>query len=107
MRKQRADNSYDFPDTEDDTLLDPEAHQEYEHLNPGTVSIEGFGMEGWDFEFTKLRSHTVMINTSKMPSISAAKLLRRIHEMTKGTERMGWNPQQDEWDIKEFVGTLG
>jgi len=106
-KKGRADDGYVQADDEDHTLLDPEAHQKYEHLNPGTVTVEGFGMECWDFEFTKPRNRTVMINNSRMPSISAAKLLRRIHELAKGVEKMGWVPQQDEWDIKEFVGTLG
>jgi hypothetical protein len=48
-----------------------------------------------------------MVNHSAMPNVSAAKLLRRLDELRRGGDRLGWSPDEDELDIKEFVGTLG
>lgn len=109
MRKQRSRSDYDYiiPDSEDHVLLDVESHAKYENINPGTITVEGFGMECWDFEHTKPRNHTILVNSSEMPSLPARKLLRRLDELQRGGNKLGWNPEQDELDIKEFVGTLG
>lgn len=101
------ERDYDIPDSEDYTFLDAEAHPKYENMNPGTVTVEGFGIECWDFERMKPRNKTIMVNHAKMPNVPAAKLLRRMDELRKGGDRLGWSPDQDELDIKEFVGDLG
>jgi hypothetical protein len=106
-KRYRNGEDYDIPDSEDYTLLDAEAQPKYENVNPGTVTVEGFGIECWDFEMTKPRNKTIMVNNSAMPNVPAAKLLRRLDELRRGGDRLGWSPDEDELDIKEFVGTLG
>jgi hypothetical protein len=106
MKKRTRDN-YDVTDSEDYVLLDPEAHAKWENVNPGTVTVEGFGFECWDFEMTKPREHTIMVSGAKMPNVTAMRLLRRLDELRKGPGKLGWNPDEDELDIKELVGTLG
>ncbi|KFY19217.1 hypothetical protein V493_08076 [Pseudogymnoascus sp. VKM F-4281 (FW-2241)] len=106
-KRYREKDDYAIPDSEDYTLFDAEAHPKYENINPGTVTVEGFGIECWDFEMTKPRNNTIFVNYAKMPNISAAKLLRRIDDLRREGEKIGWNPDEDELDIKEFVGTLG
>ena len=106
-KRYRERDDYDIPDSEDHTLLDAEAQAKYENINPGTVTVEGFGIECWDFERTKPRNKTIFVNHSAMPNVPAAKLLRRMDELRRGGDRLGWSPDEDELDIKEFVGTLG
>ncbi|KFY39475.1 hypothetical protein V494_03966 [Pseudogymnoascus sp. VKM F-4513 (FW-928)] len=108
MRKRhREKDSYESLDSEDYTLFDAEAQPKYENINPGTVTVEGFGIECWDFEMTKPRNKTIFVNHAEMPNVSAAKLLRRLDELRRGGDKIGWSPDEDELDIKEFVGTLG
>jgi len=106
-KRYRNEGYYDIPDSEDHTLLDAEAHPKYENINPGTVTVEGFGIECWDFEMKRARNKTIMVNYSELPKVSAAKLLRRLDELRRGGDKLGWSPDEDELDIKEFVGTLG
>ena len=87
-KRYRNGENYDIPDSEDYTLLDAEAQPKYENVNPGTVTVEGFGIECWDFEMTKPRSKTIMVNHSAMPNVSAAKLLRGWTNC--GEEVTGW-----------------
>lgn len=88
-------------------LLDPESHVKYENVNPGTVTVEGFGLECWDFENTKPREQTILVNRSDLPVLPARKLLRRVADLQGGTGKFGWNPEAEELNLKEFVGTLG
>jgi len=106
MRKRSQDN-YEPLDDEDYTLLDPESHAKFENLNPGTVTVEGYGLECWDFEKTKPREHTVMVSYAKLPEAPARKLLRRLNELQTEPGKFGWSPEKEELDLKEFVGTLG
>ncbi|KAL2173144.1 prion-inhibition and propagation-domain-containing protein [Thermothelomyces heterothallicus CBS 202.75] len=106
MKKPRR-SEYESLDSEDYVLLDPESHAKLENVNPGTVTVEGFGIECWDFEETKPRNQTIMINHSKLPVLRASKLLRRLNEIQKKSGKFGWYPTQEELNLKEFVGTLG
>ena len=104
MKKRDGDPN---PDNEDYTLFDVEAELKYDNVNPGTVTVEGFGFECWEFEMTRPRDFPIVVNRSVMPQVTAATLLRRLEELRIGPDRLGWNPEEDELDIKEFVGTLG
>jgi len=64
------------------------------------VTVEGFGIECWDFERTKPRNQTILVNYTAMPNIPAAKLLRRLDKLRRGGDRLGWSPDEDELDIK-------
>lgn len=94
---------------EDHVLFDIESEPKYENKNPGTVTIEGFAMECWDYEetFGKNRVHTYFMDHSKMPSIDAKQLLRRLDELRRDAEKFGWNPDQDDANLFEFTGDLG
>ena len=89
---------------EKDILLDVESSVIYESIHPGTVMVEGFGMECWDYEekFGKPQSNTILVNRSHMPSLPAKKLLRRLDQLRRGVENT-----QDEADLKEFTGNMG
>lgn len=97
------------PDSEDYTLFDPESFAKFENENPGTITVEGYGLECWAFEQTKPsnRPNPVFANYSELPALRAKTLLRRIDELQKHTGKFGWSPIKEELDLKEMVGTLG
>jgi hypothetical protein len=66
--------------TEDNILLDTECSARYENIHPGTVTVEGFRMECWEYEekFGKPRQNTMLVDYSDMPKPPAKKLLRRL-----------------------------
>ncbi|KXN81750.1 Small glutamine-rich tetratricopeptide repeat-containing protein 2 [Leucoagaricus sp. SymC.cos] len=106
MHKPHRDR-YESLDSEDYVLLDPESHIKFENTNPGTVTVEGYGLECWEFESQKPREHTILVNSSRLPDLSASRLLRRIDELQTDPGKFGWNPDQEELDLKQVVGTLG
>lgn len=108
IRKPSRDK-YGSLDSEDYALLDPESFANFENENPGTITVEGYGLECWDFEKTKpsYMSNTIMVNCSELPVLRARTLLRRIDELQNHEGKFGWNPDKEELDLKEIVGTLG
>lgn len=98
---------YETLDSEDYVLLDTESHINYENINPGTVTIDGYGLECWAFEDTKVRDMTIMVNYAKLPVLSASTILRRLHELQENRSKFGWSPTEEELDLKDVVGTMG
>ncbi|CAK7215112.1 hypothetical protein SBRCBS47491_002371 [Sporothrix bragantina] len=98
---------YETLDSEDYVLLDTESHINYENINPGTVTIDGYGLECWAFEDTKVRDMTIMVNYAELPVLSASTILRRLHELQENRSKFGWSPTEEELDLKDVVGTLG
>lgn len=95
---------------EDHILFDVESMPLYENENPGTVTVEGFGMECWDYEekYGKDRSSTVFVSRAKLPHVPAEKLLRRVDELKRVEgSSLGWGPEKERADLEEFFGTLG
>ena len=89
-------------------IFDVESYPKYENVNPGTITVDGFGLEAWDFEESmNTRPSTVVIDVSDPPDIPARKLLRRIDEMQRHMEKLGWNPEREVADLKEFTGNMG
>lgn len=66
-------------------------------------------MECWDYEETlgKPRDNTITVSYADLPNVPAKKLLRRLDELRRGGHKFGWNPDQEEADLKEFVGDMG
>lgn len=95
--------------TEDDNVLfSVESNSEYENVNAGTVTVKGFALDAWDYEDTHYpRESTVLVNASDPGSIDAKKLLRRIDELQKGPNKLGWNRERDLMDMREFTGDMG
>ncbi|KAH6626043.1 prion-inhibition and propagation-domain-containing protein [Chaetomium sp. MPI-SDFR-AT-0129] len=89
-----------LPDSEDHVLLDPESHVKLENVNPGTVTVEGFGLECWDFEETKPREQTILVDHSQLPALRACRLLRRLDEIQKKSGKFGWSPITEESTLK-------
>lgn len=102
MKRRRKDD-YDV-DHDDTVLFDIEANPKYENLNPGTVTVEGFALECWEYEdqFGIPRDDTVFVSTSDM-SITAERLLRRLDELRRDPGRLGWNREQDRLDLEDFL----
>ena len=90
---------------EDYVLIDPEAEPDFENIHPGTVTIEGFGVECWDFENRKPKNMRIFVNCSKLPELPASKLLRRIDEIQKNGV-FGEGPVDEELNLKEMIGDL-
>ncbi|KAF8626728.1 hypothetical protein AX17_006494 [Amanita inopinata Kibby_2008] len=90
-------------------LFDVESNPKYENVNPGTITVEGLGIECWDYEekFGKERKNTIFISYADLPKVPAKKLLRRIDELRRGVNKFGWNPDQEEADLKAFFGNIG
>lgn len=95
------------PTSEDFVLLDPEAEPEFENINPGTVTVEGYGIECWDFEDHKPKELKIFVNRSRLPVLPAKKLLRRLDELSHGgNAAFGSNKAGDELDLQEMVGNI-
>ncbi|KAG8752104.1 hypothetical protein FRC14_007342 [Serendipita sp. 396] len=100
-------SEYESSTDEDYVLLDVEADPRYDNLRPGTVTIEGYGLDCWEYEELHGKSHdkTIIVSTGPLPDLPAKKLLRRIDELQKMTSKsLGWDPQQDADDLAEFAG---
>jgi hypothetical protein len=103
-------DKFDSKTEEDSLLLDVECESRYENVNPGTLTVEGFGMECWDYEehhSDKERDNTVFVDARDLPGIPAKKLLRRIHELQRGGDKFGWNRDKEVADMKELFGITG
>ncbi|KAF1815903.1 hypothetical protein P152DRAFT_479755 [Eremomyces bilateralis CBS 781.70] len=100
---------YQYDDTEESQVLfNIESYPKYESIHPGTVTVEGFGLEAWEFEeeHHPLKK-TILVNRSNMPPIKAKTLLRRIDELQNRPPQFGWNPKRDAVDLKDFTGDMG
>ncbi|KIM22049.1 hypothetical protein M408DRAFT_29056 [Serendipita vermifera MAFF 305830] len=102
--KNNRNDDYDIRDDEDHVLLDIEADRKYHNVRPGTITVEGFGLEMWDYDakFGKPRDERILVNTTYLPGIPAKKILRRIDEL-KSPGTLGWNSTRDMEDIREFT----
>ena len=61
----------------------------------------------YEIEFGKPRDNTVLVNCANVPSHPAKKLLRRLDEFRRGLGKFGWNPTQDDADLRAFTGEMG
>ena len=106
VKRQQLDD-YDRDDDEDYVLLDPESSPKFENINPGTISIEGYANEAWNYEeeFGRQRDSTIFVSTAKVPGIQAKRLLRRLDELKRDPGRLGWSPDQDDLDLEDFLFT--
>lgn len=96
-------DEFDMPTDEDYVFLDVEADPKYNNIRPGTITVEGFGMEHWEYEekFGEPRSERILVSAKELPTLPAKKLLRRIHEL-KTSGPPGWSPAQEMEDLVEF-----
>lgn len=94
-------------DSEDNVFFDPEADPQFENANPGTVTVEGYGLECWEFEYQKMAPKRTVINVARLPMLTAGKILRRLDELKRGGRPFGQDLAMDELDLKEIVGDLG
>ncbi|KAK2805524.1 hypothetical protein FQN50_006148 [Emmonsiellopsis sp. PD_5] len=96
------------------TFLGVESDPRYENVNPGTVTIEGFGAECWEYEEFLGGGNSgqmpdwmeAMMNSYPVPPAYHSQLLRRVNQF-KGDDdahKIGVDPEQDERDLREFVG---
>lgn len=92
------------PDFEDDILLDPESAPKFEGSTPGTLSVDGFGLECWDFEDPEPDE---IANEVELPALQARTVLRRLHQLQSNHSKIGTNPESEELNLKEVVGSLG
>ena len=104
IKRQRRKRYGDSND-EDSVLFDPESNPRYENVNPGTITVEGFALEGWDYEeqFGKRRAQTIIVSTADSPSISASRILRRLDQLRNDPEKLGWYPETDELNLDDFL----
>ncbi|KAJ0422347.1 hypothetical protein BJY00DRAFT_311068 [Aspergillus carlsbadensis] len=100
------DTNWAFRDDEDSTLLDVECYTYYEsRACPGTVTLEGFGLECWE----AIESQTIDVPVSDvpLPIIPLSKLLRRVDELRSGAVELGQDPDKDLCDLLEMLGDDG
>ncbi|KAL2844986.1 hypothetical protein BJY01DRAFT_247911 [Aspergillus pseudoustus] len=91
---------------EDCVIFDPEAYPVYENVNPGTVTVEGFGLDMWDAEIKYKRAPTPSCATiSEAPAFSflLIAVLRRMEELRSET-----HPTLDRDDeVSTWLDLLG
>ncbi|RVD82025.1 uncharacterized protein DFL_009869 [Arthrobotrys flagrans] len=103
-------SKYSTDTDEDGVLFDVESNPKYEHVYPGTCTIEGFGMEAWDYElaFGRPRDNTVFVSYATLPDVSAKQLIRRIDELQSSiASKFGWAPKKERHDLEELYGNMG
>lgn len=92
-------------------FFDREANPEYQHVHPGTVTVQGYGIEMWDYEQTQgpgLRDSekNYLYHVGDLPEPGGKELIRRLHELRNEDEgrSLGENLDYDEADLEQFVG---
>jgi hypothetical protein len=94
---------------EDYILLDVRGLSKIREYHPGTVTVEGFEMEFWEYEekFGKPQKRTIFFGTSDVPSLPAKKIRRRLDHLRRGVGKFWMESYQDEADFREFTGDMG
>ncbi|KAL3462101.1 hypothetical protein BJX64DRAFT_299733 [Aspergillus heterothallicus] len=112
--KPEIDSRYGFAlsDQEDALLFDPEIYPEYTHLHPGTVTLDGYALDCWEWEVLHGGGNTherLFVPAHSMPGLKAAQLLRRVVELQSTTrvQDLGWDDIRDEADLIEVTGQGG
>lgn len=111
-RKKSLDGCCDdVPEYEVVRYFDCEANPKYQHVHPGTVTVQGYGIELWDYERTHgsgLRDveKNYFYHIGDLPEPGAKELIRRLNELRNEDEgrALGENLDYDEADLEEFVG---
>ncbi|PGG97861.1 hypothetical protein GX51_07103 [Blastomyces parvus] len=95
--------------SEEVVFFDMESDPRYQHVYPGTLTVEGFGLEAWKYadehSGPKYSHKTAFLQ--KMPAVSMTKLLRRFEELQCLDRPFGLNIQEDALDIREIFGDSG
>ena len=108
-RYQKNKKEYDeINASEASVLIDPESNPKYEHVNTGTVTVEGFALECWEHaERTgKGGDRSIFVSAAAIPNIQASQLLRRIDDLQHRPSKLGWSPDLDMVDLQEFLPSL-
>ena len=107
-KKGRDADEFNFNSEEVNLLFDVESYSEYENVNPGTVTVEGFGLEAWEYEeMNQQGQKSIFVNCSKPKNIPARKLLRRIDELQQGIAgSIGWSRDGGLADLFEFTAGM-
>ena len=107
--KKAVQREYDSLTSEYYTYIDVESDRKYDNVNPGTVTIEGFGMECWDYELQsgQPRSETIILNCAPVPNIPLKTIFRRLDELQSGVGPLGWDRQSDYDDLEELTRNMG
>ncbi|KAK3614095.1 hypothetical protein LTR56_027486, partial [Elasticomyces elasticus] len=102
-RRKHAYAAYD-ENCRDSVMFDPESSPQYANLNPGTVTVEGFALECWEYEdlFGSPRDRTNLVSTSKV-NISAQRLLRRLDELQRETGNFSWTREEDYLNLRDVL----
>lgn len=89
-------------------LVSVEWDPQYENVNPGTVTVEGFGMECWDHEHNhgKPRNRAGIAYGGALPSVNVPQLLRRHDEVRKGSQQLGKNQKLDYDKLVAMLGPM-
>jgi hypothetical protein len=108
-KRHQDRDKHDFNTEEGAVLFDVESYPTYEHLYPGTLTIDGFGLEAWDYEEVHHpQERTIMVSYADPGNIPAKQLLRRIDELQNDSTKLGWTPAElEEDDLREFMGEEG
>lgn len=75
-----------MPTLEDETLFDLESDPTYDGVHPGTITVEGLGLEAWSYEedFPSSRLNQYRTESYFLPRIRDVPLralLHRFHEL--------------------------
>ena len=95
---------------EDAVLLDVEAHDKYEHVNPGTATVQGYAIEVWEHETyfnEKFRTRDILTAADGLPSFSCSSVLRRLNDMQTRKEQLGYDHEREYEELVEFAGDFG
>jgi len=99
----RTKDDENIPNAEDVLLFDVESYPKYDNVNPGTVTIEGWGLECWEYRETlKPTSMSIISNRAELPKLTGKQLARRLFELSPRSEYR-WSQERDDKALEEFA----
>lgn len=89
---------------ENNVLLFVESNPDYENNNTGTVTLEGFALECWEYAklFGPVIRTTTTVVTGSAPVIGLERLLRRLHEL-KNPGLLGSDTTKIRLELQDFL----
>lgn len=94
---------YEFSTEEGNCLFDAESFGEYDHTDPGTITVSGFAIEAWEHQELNHHIDQTILSSREARNISGKTILRRLYDMANRGEKLGWNKERDAHDLADFM----
>jgi hypothetical protein len=81
-----------------------ESHPKYENVNPGTVTVEGFGIEACDLDSARYPREPVTLDYDRtIEPTTQGRVARRLDELQRNTREFSWDSAKDRAALADFI----